>query len=97
MMKMHETQVRQLVRHLSANEGKLPRQPQGPETAKAIQTHSEKETKDPKHFARARKPKPSTEAKEFAMEKVTEIVTEEPEFEMSEEDTMMPQLKLHYF
>jgi hypothetical protein len=39
-----------------------------------------KETKDPKHSAGARKPKSSTEAREFAKEKVTEIVTEEPEF-----------------
>jgi predicted nuclease with TOPRIM domain len=38
MMKMLETQVGQLVGRLSANEGKLPRQPQGPEMAKAIQT-----------------------------------------------------------
>jgi hypothetical protein len=38
MMKMLETQVGQLVGHLSANEGKLLGQPQGPEMAKAIQT-----------------------------------------------------------
>jgi hypothetical protein len=36
MMKMHETQVGQLVGRLSANKGKLPRQPKGPESAKAI-------------------------------------------------------------
>jgi hypothetical protein len=36
MMKMLETQVGQLVRRLSANEGKLSGQPQVPETAKAI-------------------------------------------------------------
>jgi hypothetical protein len=40
MMKMLETQVGQLVGRLSANEGKLPGQPQGPETAKAIPTRS---------------------------------------------------------
>jgi hypothetical protein len=62
MMKMLETQVGQLAGRLYANEGKLPRQPQGPETAKAIQTHSGKEIKDPEHFAGARKPKPYTEA-----------------------------------
>ena len=39
MMKMLETQVAQLAGRLSSNEGKLPGQPQGPETAKAIQTH----------------------------------------------------------
>jgi hypothetical protein len=34
---------------------------------------------------------------EFAKEEVTEIVTEEPEFEMSGEDTKIPQLKPRYF
>jgi hypothetical protein len=43
MMKMLKTQVGQLAGLLSANEGKLPGQPQGPEMAKAIQTHSGKE------------------------------------------------------
>jgi hypothetical protein len=38
MMKMLETQVGQLAGRLSANEGKLPGQPQGPEMVKAIQT-----------------------------------------------------------
>jgi hypothetical protein len=38
MLKMLKTQVGQLAGRLSANEGKLPGQPQGPETAKAIQT-----------------------------------------------------------
>jgi hypothetical protein len=97
MMKMLETQVGQLVGRLSANEGKLPGQSQGPETAKAIQTRSGKETKDPEHPVGARKPKPSTEAEEFAKDKVTEIVTEEPEFEMPGEDTKIPQLKSRYF
>jgi hypothetical protein len=46
MMKMLETQVGQLVGHLSSNEGKLPGQPQGPETEKTIQTLSGKETED---------------------------------------------------
>jgi nicotinamidase-related amidase len=95
--KMLKTQVGQLAGRLSANEGKLPRQPQGPETAKAIQTHSGKETEDPEHSVGARKPKPSTEAEEFAKEEVTEIFTGEPEFEMSGEDTKIPQLKPHYF
>jgi hypothetical protein len=36
MMKMLETQVGQLVGRLSANEGKLLRQPQGPKMVKAI-------------------------------------------------------------
>jgi hypothetical protein len=38
MMKMLETQVGQLAERLSANEGKLPGQPKGSESAKAIQT-----------------------------------------------------------
>jgi hypothetical protein len=59
MMKMLETQVGQFVEGLSANEGKLPGQPKGPETVKAIQTRSRKETEDPEHSAGARKPKPS--------------------------------------
>jgi hypothetical protein len=97
MMKMLETQVGQLVGRLSANEGKLPGQPQGPETAKAIQTRSGKETEDLECSVGARKPKPSAEAEEFAKEEVTEIVTEEPEFEMPGEDTNIPQLKPRYF
>jgi hypothetical protein len=97
MMKMLETQVGQLVGHLSANEGKLPGQPQGPKTAKAIQTHSGKETEDPECSAGARKPKPSIEVEEFAKEKVTEVVTEEPEFEMLGEDIKILQLKPRYF
>jgi hypothetical protein len=51
MMKMLETQVGQLVRRISANEGKLPGQPKCPETAKAIQTRSGKETEDPERSA----------------------------------------------
>jgi hypothetical protein len=97
MMKMLETQMGQLARRLSANEGKLPVQPKGPKTVKAIQTHSGKETEDPERSAGARKPKPSAKAEEFAKEEVTEIVTEEPEFEMLEEDTKIPQLKPRYF
>jgi hypothetical protein len=94
MMKMLETQLGQLVGRLSANEGKLPGQPQGPEMAKAIQTHSGKETEDLERSARARKPRSSTEAEEFAKENV--IITEEPEFEMPGEDTKIPQLKPRY-
>jgi hypothetical protein len=71
MMKMLETQVGQLAERLSANEGKLSGQPQGPETAKAIQTHSGKETKDPERSAGVRKPKPSAVAEEFVKEEVT--------------------------
>jgi hypothetical protein len=97
MMKMLEIQVGQLVGRLSANEGKLPGQPKGPETAKTIQTHSGKETEDPEHSTGERKPKPSAKMKEFAKEEVTEIVTEEPEFEMSGEDTKILQLKPRYF
>jgi hypothetical protein len=97
MMKMLETQVGQHVGCLTTNEGKLPGQPKGPITAKAIQTHSGKETKDPERSAGARKPKASTEAEEFAKEDVTEIVTEEPEFEMPGEDTKILQLKPRYF
>jgi hypothetical protein len=97
MMKMLETQVGQLARRLTTNEGKLPGQPKGPESAKAIQTRSGKETEDPQRSAGSRKPKPSAEAEEFAKEEVTEIVTEEPEFEMLGEDTKIPQLKPRYF
>jgi hypothetical protein len=97
MMKMLETQVGQLAGRLSAKEGKLPGQPQGPEMAKAIQTRSGKETEDPECSAGAKKPKPSTEVEKFAKEEVTKIVTEEPEFEMLGEDTKIPQLKPHYF
>jgi hypothetical protein len=82
MMKILETQVGQLAGCLTANEGKLPGHPKGPELAKAIQTRSGKETEDPERSAGARKLKPSAGAEEFAKEEVTEIVTEEPEFEM---------------
>jgi hypothetical protein len=97
MMKMLETQVGQLAGRLFANEGKPPGQPNGPESAKAIQIRSGKETEDPERSARARKPKPSTEVEEFAKEEVTEIVTEEPKFEMPGEDRKIPQLKPRYF
>jgi hypothetical protein len=40
MMKMLETQVGQLVGHPMGNKGEYLRQPQGPETVKATQTHS---------------------------------------------------------
>jgi hypothetical protein len=40
MMKMLEMQVGQLVGRPMGNKGEYPRQPQGPETAKATQTHS---------------------------------------------------------
>jgi hypothetical protein len=93
MMKMLETQVGQLTN----DEGKLPGQPKGPESAKAIQTRSGKETENPERSAGARKLKPSVGTEEFAKEEVTEIVTEEPEFEMPGEDTRIPQLKPHYF
>jgi hypothetical protein len=94
MVKMLETQVGELAGRLSANEGKLPGQPKGPEMAKAIQTRLGKETEDPERSAGARKPKPSAEVEEFAKE---EIITEEPEFEMPEEDMKIPQLKPCYF
>jgi hypothetical protein len=96
MMKMLETQVGQLAGRLTTNEGKLPRQPKGPESAKAIQTSSGKETNDPERSAGARKPKPSAGAEEFAKEEVTEIVTIAG-FEMPGEDTKIPQLKPCYF
>jgi hypothetical protein len=97
MMKMLEMQVGKLAGRLSANEGKLPGQPKGPETAKAIQTRLGKETEDSERPAGARKPKPSVEVAEFSKKEVTEIVTEEPEFEMSGEDMKIPQLKPRYF
>jgi hypothetical protein len=64
---------------------------------KVLMTRSGKETEDPEHSAGARKPKPSTEAEEFAKEEVTEIVTKEPEFEMPGKDTKIPQIKPRYF
>jgi hypothetical protein len=73
MMKMLETQVGQLAGRLSTNEGKLPGQPKGPETAKAIQTHSGKETEDSKRSAGARKPKPSVETEEFCRRKLQRL------------------------
>jgi hypothetical protein len=97
MMKMLEMQVGQLAGRLTTNEGKLPGQSKGPESAKAIQTHSGKETENLECSAGARKPKPSAEAEEFAKEEVTDIITEEPEFEMPGEDTKIPQLKQCYF
>jgi hypothetical protein len=97
MMKMLETQVGQLAGRLTNVEGKLPGQPKSPESAKAIQTCSGKETEHPERSAGARRLKPSTEAEGVAKEKVTGIVTEEPEFEMPEEDKRIPQLKPCYF
>jgi hypothetical protein len=97
MMKMLETQVGQLAGRLTTSEGKLPRHPKGPESAKAIQTRSGNETEDLEHSAGARKPKPSVEAEEFAKEEVTRIVPEEPDFEMPGEDMKIPQLKPRYF
>jgi hypothetical protein len=46
--------------------------------AKAIQTHSGKETEDPERSEGVRKPKASAEVEKFAKEKVTKIVTESP-------------------
>jgi hypothetical protein len=83
---MLETQVGQLAGRLTNDEGKLPGQPKCPESAKAIQTRSGKETEDPERSAGARKLKTSTEVEGDAKEKVTGIITEEPEFEMPEED-----------
>jgi hypothetical protein len=97
MMKMLETQMGQLAGRITTNEGKLPGQPKGPETAKAIQTRSGKETEDSECFAGARKPKPSAEAEEFAKDEVIEIILEEPEFEILGEDSKIPQLKPRYF
>jgi hypothetical protein len=82
MMKMLETQVGQLAGCLTNDEGKLPGQPKSPESAKAIQTRSGKETEDPERSVGVRKLKPATEEEGVAKEKVTGIVTEEPEFEM---------------
>jgi hypothetical protein len=68
MMKMLETQVGQLAGRLTNDEGKLPGQPKGPKSAKAIQTRSGKETEDPECYVGARKPKPSAEAEGIAKE-----------------------------
>jgi hypothetical protein len=97
MMKMLETQVGQLTGRLTNDEGKLPGQPKGPKSAKAIQTRSGKEAHDSERSAGATKLKPSVGTKEFAKEEVTGIVTEEPKFEMPGEDTKIPQLKTRYF
>jgi hypothetical protein len=51
MMKVLETQVGQHAGRLTSDEGKLPGQPKGPESVKAIQTRSGKETDDPEHSA----------------------------------------------
>jgi hypothetical protein len=75
MMKMLEMQVGKLAGLLTNDEGKLPGQPKGPESAKAIQTRSGKETEDLKRSAGARKLKPSVGMEEFAKEEVTGIVT----------------------
>jgi hypothetical protein len=66
IMNMLKTQVGQLVGRLTNNEGKLLGQPKGPESAKAIQTHSGKETEDLERSTGARKPKPSADVEEFA-------------------------------
>jgi hypothetical protein len=97
MMKMLETQVEQLAGRLTNDEGKLLGQPKGPESAKAIQTRSGKETEDLERSMGARKLKPFVGMEEFAKEEVTGIVTEEPEFEMPGEDTRIPQHKPFYF
>jgi hypothetical protein len=91
MIKMLKMQVGQLVGNLSTNEGKLPGQPKGQESTKAIETCSGKETEDPERSAGARKPKPSAEAEEFAKKEI------EPVFEMPGEDTKIPRLKPRYF
>jgi hypothetical protein len=78
MMKMLQMQVGQLAGRLSTNEWKILGQPQDPEMAKAIQTHSGKETEDPERSEGVRKPKASAEVEKFAKEKVTKIVTESP-------------------
>jgi hypothetical protein len=78
MMKMLETQVGQLAGRLTNDEGKLSGQPKGPESAKAIQTRSGKETEDPEHSAGARKPKPSVEAEEIANRKLRRSSTKSP-------------------
>ena len=63
---------------------KLPGQPQSPETAKAIQTRSGKETEEPEHSAGV---EVETIIKEKAPTPMPEIVTEEPEFELDDIDT----------
>jgi hypothetical protein len=70
MMKMLETQVGQLAGRHTNNEGKLPGQSKGPESAKAIQTRSGKETEDPERSTGARKTKPSAATEEFARRKL---------------------------
>ncbi|RCV25613.1 hypothetical protein SETIT_5G179600v2 [Setaria italica] len=101
-MRMLETQVSQLAGHLSSNEGKLLGQPMNPETAKAIQTRSGRETEDPEHPTGARKPKPATEAEMTLKEKTPtpapKIKMEKPEFEMVDQDgTKILPAKSHYY
>jgi hypothetical protein len=62
VMKMLETQVGQLVGRPMGNKGEFPRQPQGPKTTKATQTHSG-ETED----RTKETTKITTEAPEFEM------------------------------
>src|SRR5687767_13904875 len=62
MMKMLETQVTQLAGHFTSNQGKLSRQLVNPESAKAIQSRSSKETEDTERPAGTRKSKPAVEA-----------------------------------
>jgi hypothetical protein len=70
MTKMLETEVGQLAGRLTTNEGKLPGQPKGSESAKAIQTRSGKKIEDPERSAGARKPKPSTEGRNLLRSKL---------------------------
>jgi hypothetical protein len=88
MMKMLEAQVGQLAGRLTSNEGKLPGQPKGPESAKAIQTCLGKETEDLEHSPGARRLKPSAEAEGIAKEKGLGDAGKY---------TRIPQLKPHYF
>jgi G3E family GTPase len=62
VMKMLETQVGQLAGRLMGNKGEFPRQSQGPEMAKATQTHSEEMEDHTKETTKI-----TTEGSEFQM------------------------------
>jgi hypothetical protein len=78
VMKMLEKQVGQLAGCLTNDEGKLPGQPKSPESAKAIQTRSGKETKDLERFAGARKPNHPPRRKELLRRRLRGLSPKSP-------------------
>jgi hypothetical protein len=74
MMKMLETQVGQLVRHLMVNKGEFPGQPQGPEKAKTTQTHSREMEDHTKEIMKITTKGPEVEMLSHYMKKVVASV-----------------------